>query len=140
MATVNRSGLSMEIKQERRLCTVNGETGYFHTWEHYSKPLEASPMIGGHPGGVFSKIFGIVEFEDGIRRVDPNEIKFCDEENDMLKLYNERNNTDEFRERLVKSELKEKELCPTCKYDNSGRYSSMCSWCDDFNCYQQKGE
>lgn len=84
MATVNRSGLSMEIKQERRLCTVNGETGYFHTWEHYSKPLEASPLVAGAPAGVFSKIFGIVEFEDGVRRVDPTDIKFCDEENEML--------------------------------------------------------
>lgn len=77
----------MEIKQERRLCTVNEETGYFHIWEQYSKPLEASPLVGGAPAGVFSKIFGIVEFEDGIRRVDPTEIKFCDEENEMLSLY-----------------------------------------------------
>lgn len=130
----------MVVKQERRLCKVKEEHGYFHAWENYSKPLSASPMIGGEPAGVFIKIFGIVEFEDGVRRVDPTEIKFCDEENEMLELYNERNDTDEYRERLVDAELKEKELCPTCKHDNNGRYSSMCSWCDDFNCYQQKGE
>ena len=70
--------LETQIKVERRLCTVKGETGYFHTWEQYSKPLAASPLIGGEPAGVFSKIFGIVEFEDGIRRVDPTDIKFCD--------------------------------------------------------------
>lgn len=82
--------LEMEIKQERRLCTVNGENGYFHTWEQYSKPLEASPLVGGAPAGVFSKIFGIVEFENGIRRVDPTDIKFCDEENAMLSVFNKK--------------------------------------------------
>lgn len=79
----------MEIKQERRLCKVKEEPGYFHAWENYSKPLAASPMIGGEPAGVFSKIFGIVEFEDGVRRVDPTEIKFCDEENEMLSVLND---------------------------------------------------
>lgn len=80
--------LEMVVKQERRLCKVKEETGYFHVWENYSKPLAASPMIGGEPAGVFSKIFGIVEFEDGVRRVDPTEIKFCDEENEMLSVFN----------------------------------------------------
>lgn len=84
------SGLTMEIKQERRLCTVKGETGYFHTWEQYSKPIEASPLVGGAPAGVFSKIFGIVEFEDEVRRVDPWVIKFCDEENEMLRVFNKK--------------------------------------------------
>lgn len=77
----------MEIKQERRLCTVNGETGYFHTWEHYSKPVPASPLVGGEPAGVYSIVHGIVEFEDGVRRVDPTKIKFCDEENKMLSVF-----------------------------------------------------
>ena len=80
----------LDIKQERRLCTVNGETGYFHTWENYSKPLEASPLVCGAPAGVFSRIFGIVEFEDGIRRVDPWVIKFCDEEHEMLRVFNKK--------------------------------------------------
>lgn len=132
--------LEMTIKQERRLCTVNGETGYFHTWEQYSKPIEASPMIGGHPGGVVSYILGIVEFEDGVKRVDPNEIKFCDEENEMLSVFNKRNGIDEFKERLIEAEKKEKELCPTCKYDNDGKYSAMCSMCEDFDRYKKKGE
>lgn len=39
--------LEMGINWETRLCTVNGETGYFHIWEQYSKPLEASPLVGG---------------------------------------------------------------------------------------------
>lgn len=132
--------LEMEIKQERRLCTVKGETGYFHTWENYSKPLEASPLVGGAPAGVFSKIFGIVEFEDGIRRVDPSEIKFCDEEHEMLSMFNEHNRTYGIKERLVEAELKEKELCPTCKYDNNGRYSLICSSCENFDHYEKKGK
>lgn len=67
-----------------RLCVVKGETGYFHTWEHYSKPLPASALIGGEPAGVFSKVFGIVEFKDGVRRVDPTAIIFFDDENATL--------------------------------------------------------
>ena len=78
------AGLNMQIERKTRLCQVGKKLGYFHTWEHYSKPLEASPMIGGAPAGVFSKMFGIVEFLDGVKRVDPSEIVFCDEENQML--------------------------------------------------------
>jgi hypothetical protein len=78
------AGMNMSIRWETRICEVNGHTGYFHTWEFYSKPLEASPMIGGAPAGVFSKIFGIVELADGVHRVDPTEIKFTDEEHSVL--------------------------------------------------------
>lgn len=60
-----------------RPCKIDDRTGYFHTWEHYSKPLAASPLIGGEPAGVYSRLFGIVEFKDGsIKRVDPTEITF----------------------------------------------------------------
>lgn len=72
------------IKQERRLCEINGELGYFHLWEYYSQPLNASHLIGVAPAGVFSRVFGIVEFEDGVKRIDPTEIKFVDEEHDLL--------------------------------------------------------
>ena len=30
----------MQIEWKTRLCTVNDKLGYFHAWEHYSKPLE----------------------------------------------------------------------------------------------------
>lgn len=30
------------------------------------------------------QVYGIVEFKDGVRRVDPVSIKFCDEENAIL--------------------------------------------------------
>lgn len=78
------AGLNMQMEWKTRLCRVGEKLGYFHVWEHYSKPLEASPMIGGAPAGVFSKIFGVVEFSDGVRRVDPSEIVFYDEENQIL--------------------------------------------------------
>lgn len=73
------ANLNMTVRTETRLCIVNGKVGYFHAWEHYSKPLPACPLVGGEPAGVLSQIFGIVEFEDGTRRVDPTEIIFCDE-------------------------------------------------------------
>lgn len=79
------AGLSIQIEWKNRLCQVGGKLGYFHAWEHYSKPLEASPLIGGAPAGVFSNMFGIVEFSDGVRRVDPSKIVFCDKDNKMLK-------------------------------------------------------
>lgn len=73
-----------------RLCIVDGKTGYFHVWEHYSKPVEASSFMGGAPAGVFSKVFGIVEFSDGVKRIDPVNIKFCDEENSALSIFNKK--------------------------------------------------
>lgn len=39
----------IRIKYETRGCTVNGRPGYFHCWEHWSRPIEASPLIGGAP-------------------------------------------------------------------------------------------
>lgn len=64
--------------------------GHFHTWEQYSKPVPASPLVGGEPAGVYSIVHGIVEFEDGVRRVDPTKIKFCDEEHEMLSVFNKK--------------------------------------------------
>lgn len=81
---------TMHTRRVSHRKTVNGKTHTYYTtetywtWEYYSKPLEASPLMGGAPAGIFSKMFGIVEFSDGVRRVDPSEIVFCDEENQML--------------------------------------------------------
>lgn len=79
----------MEKESNLRLCEVKGKLGYFHTWEHYSKPVEASPLVGGAPAGVISLVFGIVEFSDGVKRVYPYEIKFRDEINQKLGENNE---------------------------------------------------
>lgn len=82
-------GMKMTIEWETRLCEVNGEVGYFQTWEQWSNVVDASPLRGGHPAGQISQVFGIVEFQDGVRRVDPVKIKFCDETNAILKDFNE---------------------------------------------------
>lgn len=73
-----------ELKKTARLCKVGDRIGYFHDWEHYSKPIEGSPLIGGAPPGVFSCMFAIVEFSDGVKRVDPTRVHFCDENYALL--------------------------------------------------------
>lgn len=88
------------VKQERRLCEVNGKFGYFHCWEHYSRPVKPSPMIGGAPGGVISFVRAIVEFPEGIGYVDPKDLKFRDEENSSLKMI-----------QAIENKRKEKKKC-----------------------------
>lgn len=83
------------IQPERRLCTVNGEIGYFHCWEHYATVVDESPMIGGHPAGQISGLYGIVEFEDRVERVAPQLIRFCDEENSVLAAFNKAHKEDD---------------------------------------------
>ena len=82
MATLQT--VDITAKFERRLCKVKDELGYFHCWEHYSEPVPAGLTIGSPPAGVISYVKGIVEFEDGVRCVDPTEIEFCDEEHATL--------------------------------------------------------
>lgn len=69
------------IKPERRLCTVNGECGYFHCWEWF---------LASH-GDIIrsSEIVAIIEFEDRVARIYPWEVKFVDEENQQLHWMNE---------------------------------------------------
>ena len=76
--------MDIEVKRETRLCKVGDEYGYFHTWEQYSVPIPESPLIGGAPAGVIAQVFGIVEFADGVRRVQPYEIIFCGEQSRFL--------------------------------------------------------
>lgn len=78
-------------KSETRLCEVNGQIGYFHTWEQWSKPVEASPLKGGPPAGVLARVFAIVEFEGNVSRIDPANIKFIDFENSTLHVINSEN-------------------------------------------------
>lgn len=90
-------GMKMAIEWETRLCEVDGELGYFHTWEQYAEVISPGLMIGSHPGGQFSRVYGIVEFKDRVGRVTPSKIKFCDDENAVLNemaKHNERRNND----------------------------------------------
>ena len=64
------AGLKMNVELPTRLCEVKGELGYFHLWEQWSNVVDASPLRGGHPAGQIGQVYGIVEFKDGVRRVD----------------------------------------------------------------------
>lgn len=61
------------VKQERRLCKVGHELGYFHRWD--------DTLLGG--------VAAVVEFPDSVRRVRLGDIAFCDEENAALQHMNE---------------------------------------------------
>ena len=50
------------VKKELRLCKVGETLGYFHCWEQYGDI---------NPGGQYSRVFGIVEFDDLVARIDP---------------------------------------------------------------------
>ena len=78
----------IEIKHETRLCKVDGKYGIFHLWEEqYTRPiLDGLSFIST---GIGTQVFGIVEFTDGVRRVDPDKIIFCDEQSDYLAQLNE---------------------------------------------------
>lgn len=81
------ANLEVPIKIRTRDCMVNGRPGYFHTWEQYSEVMPPSPLVGGHPGGTIARVVGIVEFPDGVRRVNPYDIEFVDEEHANLVEY-----------------------------------------------------
>lgn len=78
----------IEVTMERRLCIVEGRTGYFLGFEQYSDVIEPSLLQGGHPGGQYSRTYGLVEFPTDdresihthIERVPPVRIKFIDRE------------------------------------------------------------
>lgn len=60
-----------------RKCEIGKDVAYFHRWTEYASPVDASPMIGGHPGGQIKYPLGIVECVDGtIKLVEPASIKF----------------------------------------------------------------
>ena len=77
------------IKKELRLCKVGKELGYFHCWEQYGDVISPGLMVGSHPGGQYSRVFGIIEFDDRIERVDPPKIQFVDEIHNFLHEYSE---------------------------------------------------
>lgn len=80
MATMN----DIAIRTELRLCKVNGQLGYFHCWEQYADVILPGISIGSHPGGQYSRVFGIVEFSDSVKRIDPSSIEFVDEKHNFL--------------------------------------------------------
>lgn len=85
MASLN----DITVKKERRLCKVGEEFGYFHCWEQYADVISPGLMVGSNPGGQYSRVFGIVEFDDRVTHIEPSKIKFVDEVHDVLHAYYE---------------------------------------------------
>ena len=51
----------------------------FHMFSERSYPVEPSPMMGGHPGGVIKYPVAVVEYENGqIAEVEANKVRFID--------------------------------------------------------------
>lgn len=80
MATLS----NITVTKELRLCKIDEELGYFHCWEQYDDIIFPGIMVDSNPGGQYSRIFGIVEFDDRIERVDPTKIQFIDETHNYL--------------------------------------------------------
>lgn len=72
------------VKKELRLCKVGETLGYFHCWEQYGDVISPGIAVGSHPGGQYSRVFGIVEFDDRVTRIEPSKIKFIDDVHDYL--------------------------------------------------------
>ena len=79
----------IKLSYKTRLCQVGDEIGDFHCWEQFSTVIEPGIAVGSHPGGQIAQMYGIVEFPDSVRRVDPTKIKFVDEDNADLAVVNE---------------------------------------------------
>lgn len=75
---------NITVKKELRLCKIGKELGYFHCWEQYGDVIFPGITVGSNPGGQYSRVFGIVEFDDRIERVDPTKIQFIDETHNYL--------------------------------------------------------
>ena len=80
---------TITIEWVTRACEVDGRPGLFHIWEQWlhREPLRNGNYIGkrnSHNGAPIGQVYGIVEFSDGVKRVDPMKIKFCDEDNALL--------------------------------------------------------
>lgn len=69
------------MRNHLRTCKFKGKNYLFHCFEQYANVVGASALVGGHPAGQISQVFALIEDESGnIKRVDPTEIKFTDNE------------------------------------------------------------
>ena len=82
------------FQPERRICMVRcfeperkDRRAFFHLFTTSARPIEPSPLRGGHPGGQVSKPIAIVEYEDGtVDTVNPESVRFLDTEG-LMKQY-----------------------------------------------------
>lgn len=71
---------SIRVERGLRPCLVGGAPALFHMWEECAEVIAPSPMVGGHKGGEFKYVMGIIETEDGrVVKVHPNSITFVDQ-------------------------------------------------------------
>lgn len=73
----------VDRKDTRRMCITKGSNAgrkcLFHCWSTESRVLEPSLLKGGHNGGTYSEIFGVLEFEDGhLEKLRTGEFDFVD--------------------------------------------------------------
>lgn len=79
--------LKMGIVNELRPCMVDGRKHLFHRWIESRWLVDASPLQGGHPGGLCARTMALVEDENGqVREVYPSEINFLDTPSHMTEL------------------------------------------------------
>lgn len=72
-------------EENLRLCEVSyRQIGYFHCWTNVDKVQALIENGTTKQIGVVSSVFGIVEFEDRVELVKPEEIHFVDEKHAML--------------------------------------------------------
>lgn len=67
-------------KTTMRPCLVKGKKCLFHRWVERRWTVGASPLRGGHPGGLCAVTMALVEDENGqIMEVYPLEVRFIDD-------------------------------------------------------------
>lgn len=68
-----------EVIDGKRTKIRESRKALFHRFTWMSRVVDASPMIGGHPGGVVADTLALVEFKDGhLEQVYLSDIVFYD--------------------------------------------------------------
>lgn len=71
-------------KQKRKETRTEQQKALFHRWAEERQLIDASPMLGGHPGGEIATTLAIVEYMDGrVEKVLPEQIRFLDTKDNM---------------------------------------------------------
>lgn len=91
IARRNRFRLCMVQQKEHRYTNrklketwTEQQKALFHRWVEERQLIDASPMVGGHPGGEIATTLAIVEYMDGrVERVLPEQIRFLDTKDNM---------------------------------------------------------
>ena len=80
----------MELPQGLRVIRVNERIGYFHCWEQRQtgEVIHSDPNRKADLTGATMEVVAIVEFEDGVERVNPTDVEFADEKHQTLRVLN----------------------------------------------------